>query len=40
MTYMLRHLLSYDTHYHWRIRLRYDPVTTPWLPASRWVTVP
>jgi hypothetical protein len=40
MTYMLRHLSSYDTLYHWRIRLRYDPVTTPWMPASRWVTVP
>jgi hypothetical protein len=33
-------LSSCDTNYHWRIRLRYDPVTTPWMPASRWVTVP
>jgi hypothetical protein len=26
--------------YHWRGRWRYDPVTTPWMPASRWVTMP
>jgi hypothetical protein len=30
MTYVLRHLSSYDLLHHWRIRLRYDPVTTPW----------
>jgi hypothetical protein len=29
-----------DTPYHWRVRWRYDPVTTPWMPASRWVTMP
>ena len=26
--------------YHWRVRWRYDPATTPWMPASRWVTMP
>ena len=29
-----------DTPYHWRIRTLYHPATTPWLPASRWVTIP
>jgi hypothetical protein len=29
-----------DAPYHWRIRTLYHPGTTPWLPASRWVTVP
>jgi hypothetical protein len=29
-----------DMPYHWRIRWHYDPATTPWMPASRWVTVP
>ncbi len=29
-----------DVPYHWRMRWRYDPVTTPWMPASRWMTVP
>jgi hypothetical protein len=29
-----------DSHYHWRARWHYDPVTMPWMPASRWVTVP
>jgi hypothetical protein len=32
--------LSPDRPYHWRMRTRYDPVTTPFLPASRWVTIP
>jgi hypothetical protein len=26
--------------HHWRLRLRYDPVTLPFLGASRWFTVP
>jgi hypothetical protein len=26
--------------YHWRIRFVYKPGTTPWMPASRWVTPP
>jgi hypothetical protein len=26
--------------HHWRVRLRYDPVTTPLQLASRWFTVP
>jgi hypothetical protein len=26
--------------YHWRLRLHYDPVTTPLQSASRWFTVP
>ena len=32
--------LSYGLPYHWRMRIRYHPGTTPFLPASRWVTVP
>ncbi len=26
--------------YHWRVRLRYDPASVPFAPASRWFTVP
>lgn len=26
--------------YRWRARLLYNPATTPWMPASRWVTIP
>ena len=29
-----------DVPYHWRMRWRYDPATTPWMPASRWMTAP
>ncbi len=32
--------LSDDTAYHWRARLRYDPVTTPFQQYGRWVTMP
>jgi hypothetical protein len=32
--------LTPDTPYHWRIRWHYYPDTTPWLPASRWMTMP
>jgi len=32
--------LANDTVYHWRARLRYDPVTVPFQPAGRWLTVP
>jgi hypothetical protein len=32
--------LEAGTSYHWRVRWRYDPVTSPWMPASRWVTIP
>jgi len=28
------------TPYHWRIRLLYDTVTTPFAPHSRWITIP
>ncbi len=28
------------TPYHWRVRWRYDPATTPFLPAGPWVTMP
>ncbi len=28
------------TPYHWRVRLRYDPATTPFAQRSRWLTVP
>ncbi len=26
--------------FHWRIRFHYNPATTPFMPASRWITVP
>jgi hypothetical protein len=29
-----------ETVYHWRVRLLYDPVTTPFAQASRWLTMP
>jgi hypothetical protein len=32
--------LSFDRPYHWRMRIRYHPGTTPFMPASRWVTIP
>ena len=38
--YIVPHDLFYGTPYHWRVRWRYDPVTTPFMPASRWLTVP
>ena len=38
--YIVPHGLLYGTPYHWRVRWRYDPVTTPFMPASRWITVP
>lgn len=28
------------TVYHWRARLRFDPVTQPYLPATRWLSMP
>jgi hypothetical protein len=38
--YMTIGFLSASTLYHWRVRLLYDPATTPWMPASRWLTMP
>jgi hypothetical protein len=32
--------LSAGTPYHWRVRLHYDPATTPFMPTSRWLTMP
>jgi hypothetical protein len=32
--------LSSGQPYHWRLRIRYHPGTTPFLPASRWITIP
>jgi len=32
--------LTMNTVYHWRIRLRYHPVTTPFQQYSRWFTIP
>ena len=32
--------MTAERPYHWRIRTVYDPATTPWMPASRWATVP
>ena len=40
VTTMLTDDLHPDTPYHWRIRTLYHPGTTPWMPASRWVTIP
>jgi hypothetical protein len=38
--YMVTGSLSPGVVYHWRVRLCYDPATTPWMPCSRWVTIP
>lgn len=32
--------LKANTLYHWRVRLRYQPATTPFQPYSRWLTNP
>ena len=32
--------LSANTAYHWRVRLRYHPATTPFQQYSRWLTMP
>ena len=32
--------LPSGTAYHWRLRLRYDPATTPFAPFSRWISGP
>jgi len=32
--------LSYPAVYHWRLRLRYHPATSPFQQHSRWFTVP
>ena len=32
--------LAGDTLYHWRVRLRYHPATTPFQQYSRWLTNP
>lgn len=32
--------LSGGTSYHWRVRICYSPVTNPFMPASRWITMP
>ncbi len=39
-TYAVTGALSAGVPYHWRVRLCYDPATTPWMPCSRWVTNP
>ena len=28
------------TNHHWRLLWFYNPATTPWMPASRWVSLP
>jgi len=30
--------LTADTRYHWRMRLLYNPATTPFQPYSRWIS--
>jgi hypothetical protein len=32
--------LSVGTPYHWRVRLQYNPATTPFQQRSRWLTMP
>jgi hypothetical protein len=32
--------LTTDQAYHWRVRLRYPPISTPFQQTSRWLTVP
>ncbi|MFH0980802.1 MAG: integrin alpha [Planctomycetota bacterium] len=32
--------LSEYTPYHWRVRLAYDPARVPFMPHSRWLTLP
>ena len=32
--------LQAEMPYHWRLRLRYHPATTPFQQTSRWLTVP
>jgi hypothetical protein len=32
--------LTPDTPYHWRVRLRFDPATTPFQHAGRWIAPP
>jgi hypothetical protein len=32
--------LAAGTRYHWRVRLRYDPVTAPFQQYSRWMHIP
>ncbi|NLF01274.1 MAG: hypothetical protein GX601_09890 [Anaerolineales bacterium] len=39
-TVMLSPELQVGTVYHWRLRRLYDPATTPWMPASHWMTIP
>ena len=39
-TYVPFNHLAPQTLYHWRIRMRYHPVTTPFMPASRWFSAP
>ncbi len=29
-----------EAAYHWRVRMRYDPVTTPYAQRSRWLAIP
>jgi hypothetical protein len=38
--YIVPHDLLAGMPYHWRVRWRYEPSTTPWMPASRWLTMP
>lgn len=32
-------LTTDNAPYHWRLRVRYDPATTPWARHSRWLTL-
>ncbi len=32
--------LTQNTPYHWRVRLRYHPATTPYQKYTRWLTMP
>ena len=39
-TYVSSPDVMLGTPYHWRLRFLYNPATTPFMPASRWVTIP
>jgi hypothetical protein len=39
-TYISPFNLEGGTPHHWCLRWYYNPATTPWMPASRWVSLP
>jgi len=39
-TSMISSQISSCNPFHWRLRVLYRPSTTPFMPASRWMTIP